>query len=348
MDKAKELRNVVGYDWKTLVPSFLTDADRVFDFDSISSSPDNIRYLLERLTGVHYEVLIRQLSLPHLLEIFATYMSSFALVYAREDVAEEYKKSTLGAIKAGAIEGGTKLVLKQGFGRPYGTNYQGLASSQGTLTDESDLIHIGRGIYLRMITKIPIVTQALKFDSIPFYAEHTFSYFAANSAELEIKQWALGEGLSNFTYVPLTATREVPPIIITPTSIYTTIQMYLNVDIYFKPASPDTAREVITLQLEKRDWPHDRFQYHLQYITFGSYGKASHLVVADTATEETSEITTAIKKIEDELKDATKEAAHSVQSAAENVNVVAERVQDAVQKDQSSKQQYKKDDDIII
>jgi hypothetical protein len=202
--------------------------------------------------------------------------------------------------------------MVEGYGKPYGTTYGSLEQLQGVLSVKSLLIPIGNGMYLRFLDKIPIVTDDLRIDKAPFYAQRPVMYFASNSESQIVKEWVMGSGLLNFSLVPASMQRSVPEIRFTPKYAFLTQNLFLNMDLYFKPSMADKARETYALSVTTSDWPFDRHQYFLQYKHFGNYSTPAGALAPS---DETVMIADVVKKIEDTINTDVKETAKMASEA---------------------------------
>jgi hypothetical protein len=261
------------------------------------------------MSGINYEVAIRELSLEHLRQIWATFASSFALIYVD---ANDNDPLHTAVTRISTQKPLVTLKLVEGHGRPYGTTYGNLEAIQGVLNPDTKLVPLGNGIFMRFLTRIPTITDELKIDENPFYAQRPIMYFASNSQSTEVTEWVFGDGLLNFALVPCSIQQAVPDVRFTPRYAFLTQSLYLNMDLHFKPVQPDKAREVIALGIQTNDWPYDRHQYFLEYRNFGNYSTPTADIKVP---EETALIVDAVKKIEKAIDQDIKDASAATDSA---------------------------------
>lgn len=306
-DKAATLRSITEYPWRTFQPSFMAPGDIAIDARIFTSSKDYVRQFIETLTGTSYDILIRQLHAPHMRIIFSTYLSGFGLLYHMADDTRELKES-FDNYNPSAVNG--KLLLVPGYGTPYGTSYPALATLQGTLTEEEKLIPIGWGYYIRLLKKVPKPTDTLRFDTTSFMNQHPYAYFTSNNAALDVKSWVIADGLWNFALIPTSSKSSIPSVRFTPRFSYTTLNLFLNLELYYKPSVPAEAREKVQLNLVEEAWPLNRYQFWTKYIHWGPYCAP---VNPEVAKEESVMLADVIKDIEGKIKADTKEGAASDQ-----------------------------------
>lgn len=322
-DRAASLRQILGYEWKTLVPAHQASGATVYSEKMLASSKEVVRHLIESLTGINFEIAIREMQVPHLRKIWATYLSSFALLYVDEQAA--FGTGINDVVDISTLS----LQLQEGHGRPYGTSYTLLEAAQGLLDSETVLIPIKAGIYMRVIKKLPVALDELHVLQ-DFFAQHPVMYYGSNSVTEEAEQWVLDDGLVNFAYFPTFDAAAVPSVMFTSRYAYVTHGLFLNIDMYYRPVSPDSAREVYSLNLEKKEWPFERFKFFLDYITFGPYAKP---VVQGLPDAEEALVADAVKKIEAVMTTDVKEAAHSAEQAGpaadQAVKNVAREIKDS-------------------
>lgn len=326
-DKALELRTIMNYQWRTLVPATWRNGDRVLSPSSYMGNQDNIRYLIESICGMNYEIAIREMALPHIRKIWATFVSSFAILYVNENDNEPLYNA-ISSTRMRSLDT-TSLNAVEGHGKPYGTTYSILESKQGALNDKTVLIPLGFGLYLRFLTKIPVVTDDLRGDQTPFYAQHPVLYFSSNSVDVEVTDWVIDEGLLNFTLVPLPGAQSVPEVRFTPKYAYLTQALFLNMDLRFSPTSPQPARETVDVSVVTSDWPFDRHQFFLTYKHFGVYSSPSHM---DQAPEDQQLVADAIKKIENAIEKDEQQAADNAKLAGQATTESAKEAEKEVEK----------------
>lgn len=326
LDKARELREILAYQWRSLIPSTWGEGDRTFSFDHFIGSPDNVRSLIEVMSGINYDVAVKQMSLPHLREIWATFFSSFAIMYFNqsemmtriEDAFTTRKDINLTAIR-----------MVEGHGKPYGTTYASLAQFQGQLTEKTNILPIGGGVYLQLLNQIPIAQDDLRMDPTPFYAEHPVFYFQSNSVTEPVKDWVIGDGLQNFSLIPVLQTPVVPQVRFSPKYTFLTQNLYLQIDLFYRPVQADKPRENYRVGLTTSDWPFDRHQYFLEYKHWGPYATPSAEIKVP---EEQEQIADAVKKIEQTITEQNKQAAEITVAAGTATKEAAVLVEKEVDK----------------
>lgn len=290
-DRARELREILNVSWRTLVPSSWAGAEYSYLPDVYTHSYDQMRRLIEDITGSNYEVVIRELTLPHVQKLFATAISSFGLLYWDRNDTTIMLRHDLPSAKGATVTGAD---LIEGHGNPYGTTYGSLAAIQSPLTPDTDVLKIGTGLYIRFLDKVPVVTHTLQQDS-SFYNQRPVQYFASNSQTVPVTRWIMGDALENFTLIPVHSVADVPAIRITPRNAYLTQGLYINFELFYKPAVSEAAREVFPVRIEELPWDADRHQFFLKHMTFGKYSNT-----ADQSTDlEGKTVVDAVKKIEE-------------------------------------------------
>lgn len=306
-DRARALREVMEYNWKTLIPAQYGAGDEYFDYAILSASPEAVRQMIERLSGINYEIAIRELALPHLRKLWATFVSSFALLYVDKDA------ESAGPLKDAKTWGGDpgKVDLVEGHGSPYGTTYASLEAAQGTLTPKTEILNLGYGLYLRLLSVIPVVTDELRLDEL-FFDRKPVMYFSSNSAKEPVKKWVIADGLANFALLPLFGTSSVPAVKFTPKYAYLTQNLYINTDLYFRPHVAAPSRENYNVGVTTSDWKDDRRYYFLTYTHLGKYSSEG---VPAGAIEDETLVVDAVKKVEDLITQDQKQQATDVKDA---------------------------------
>lgn len=302
-DRASAYRSMLDAQFNSLVPSSWGTGTLVYTAATLKSGKEQVRQLIETLTNKNFEIATRELALPHIRKIWATYFSSFALLYVDDAVVNSFEAMP-GAWKTPA--------LVEGHGRPYGVSYTNLASRQTPVTKEEDFVKISNGIYLRILNKIPVVTDDLSVDK-QFYQEHSSMYFAANSTNQDVEEFVMDSAMLNFALFPVIENTSVPPLVFTSKHAYLTKGLYLNIEMFYRPTAADPAREVTSIGLVHKEWAFERHRYFLEYITFPNY--AERTMGLDATMEDDTLVKHAVEKIEKVMTADNKEAAKSVDEA---------------------------------
>lgn len=331
-DEASRLRQLFNLSWRSLVPSFMADGHTIYDHALLKSSSNSLRHLIEDLVGRNYELAMMELSVPHLRTLWATYFSSFALIYANA------KALNMNTISSEGGKGSNQPILVEGYGKPYGVSYASLAGIQGTIESvEDDLVELTPGIYLRILKKIPTITDNLNFD-VNFYMEHHRKYFSGLADKTtDVTKWVIDDSLLHLTCFPINEVAAIPAVMFTNKFAYITENVFINLEMYFKPQLADTASEIFPIPVVDRAWPYDRLQYFLQYKTFGSYSTVGSNAIASGDTANSNETTKAIEKIERELLKENQEALKIEGDTATNVEKSVKKVEEEVTRTRSEK-----------
>lgn len=303
-DRAAKYRNMIAVQFNSLVPSNWGSGTTTYTFETLRSGHEQVRMLIHTLTNKNFEIAVRELALPHIRKIWATYFSSFALLYVDDAVVNAFDKSNLTVWKMPAIV--------EGHGRPYGVSYTNLASRQKPVTKKEEFIFIAEGIYLRILDQIPVVTDDLSVDK-QFYQEHSSMYFAANASNQKVTDFVVDDAMLNFSLFPVIENTSVPPLVFTAKYAYLTKALYMNIEMFYRPSSADAAREVTPLGLVTKEWGFERHRYFLEYITFGNY--ADRTIGLDATVDEETMVKHAVEKIENVMTKNNVEAAKSVEGA---------------------------------
>jgi hypothetical protein len=319
-DRARQLREILGLSWKTLVPEIWQAGDYSYTPDHYMRSFDDVKRLLENISGMNYEILIRELTLPHIQKMLATVISSFGVLFVRKN--ENAPLARHAQAFATGIEGST-LTLVEGHGSPYGTSYAVLASSQPPMQVETKLLTLGMGLYIRFLEQIPIVILDLKQDP-NFYSQRPVQYFGSNSKKIRIDRWLMGDSMLNFSLVPSHSVSDIPSVKFTPKNVFLTQRLYINFELFYKPSAAEKGRETAKVVTSAQTWDDDRHQYFLEYVNFGRYSTAAN--VGPEA--EAEAIVQTVKKIEDMITQDTNENSKIVENAGSKVKDTLNKVED--------------------
>jgi hypothetical protein len=145
-------------------------------------------------------------------------------------------------------------------------------------------------------------------------------YFASNSAYQQVSEWVFDDGLINFTLLPVSTKHSVPEARFTPRLVFMTQSLFLNMNLYYKPATATKTREEYPLGIVKTEWPYDLHQFFLEYVHFGAYSSPSGEI---KGVEETQTIKDVVKKIEKSITEDVKEGAVAAKEAGVAVDNMA-------------------------
>lgn len=274
-----------GYGAESYATSILESTD--------DTAREHVRRLFTTLSGQSFEMVTRTIANEYIRKIWATNLSSFALLYVDE--------LATGTLKPQDSENfGGKATLVEGFGLPYGMSYTALAGLQGKL-DPSAYIPIGDNAWFVMLRTIPMPNGTLniaeKFvDNTPFYY-----YPAGNDRISDIKEWVFAKPLWNFALAEFKLTYPDVKTLLDRRFIYLAEALYLETNLLYTQTKSDDAPYTIATSLSTRKWPYDKQQYFLEYVCFGDYTSAGGAVLPMPMTESPDLITTLIDKAETEL-----------------------------------------------
>jgi len=283
--RAAVLREILNKQWQTMLPVQLAAGTEVMSSRSISASFRTVRSLLERLTGVSYEVLMRQSTLQHVQKDLATVFSGFCLLYL--DQNSEFSLLTEEADMTVDPAVLPRLQLIVGAGKPYGKDYVALQTIQTADEKDRPYIKLGNGLFCRFHDTLPTVTDTLVTTDNIFMLQHPHNYFSANGETFAVSEFVLAEGLSNFALFPLPPQASLPVAKLTLGYAYPLTGIFVNTDQFYAPIMGDKGREEYPLAVVKKDWHRDRTGYYTDYVTFGAYGITSNVTDSTSALEQT-------------------------------------------------------------
>lgn len=290
--RAAALREILNKQWQTMLPIQLAAGNEVMSSRSVSASFRTVRSLLERLTGVSYEVLMRQSTLPHVQKDLATVFSGFCLLYLDQDSAFSLLTSEADMTVDPSVLPRLQLIV--GAGKPYGKDYVGLQTIQTADEKDRPYIKLGNGLFCRFHDTLPTVTDSLVTTDNIFMLQHPHNYFSADGETFQVSEFVLAEGLSNFALFPLPSPVPLPVTKLTLGYAYPLTGIFVNTDQFYAPLMGDKGREEYALAVLKKDWHRDRTGYYTEYITFGAYGVTTNSLDSTTALEQTEAADTSI------------------------------------------------------
>jgi hypothetical protein len=262
---AAHLRTQLHRTWKTYYPANLIPGDRISEAKTFQSSELEVKRLMEYIAGDAYSVLQRSLFNLPLLEIWATVLSSFALLFRKGP----------GLAHAQQIAG---------KGMPYGTSYQHLADLQ-KIDEAKDLIHLPEtDMYIAFLKKVPLPSSRMSMSD--FHLHRPYYYFPGNGNSLSVEMLTTGESMYNFALRPLRDIGPLPKVLLDKIYAYANDTLYMHVDAQANYKIEDKAYFSFSFPLTKVDWKAEKLAAQIDFITPGSYSTfGSNTAVANPGSE---------------------------------------------------------------
>lgn len=285
--KASDLRRATGKEWSTLMPAQWLYSDEYFATPHISGSRPLLERMLETLTGMNIELIERTIGNPYSRELFATYLSGFALLYYFP--AGIKKEADVNLALSGLISG---------YGMPYGTSYNTLEAKQPA-PKMDDFIAITSVVYMRILNVVPVPTNSLN-ASTEFMVSHPHYYYSSNSALMTVDRWVIAPGLSNFALAPVPKPNTAAKVLLDKRYAYLNQALLIQANMIWTPV-PNTDNTV-TLSLVNRAWNREKNVPNLEYITLTNYGRETEIKSKLETNEEEDAIVKLVAEMEKETK----------------------------------------------
>lgn len=297
-DEAKRLRTILGTEWKSLYPSWLTNGSQAYTTAMLRAEPESVKLLLEMISGQPFDLIKRTITNPYMRENWATILSSFATLYV---VPAETKLEDILT-----DEGKLTAVAVTGHGKPYGVEYPALTALQGAATAD-DFVKVSDFVYLRIHKLIPAPSRHLAIER-DFHLSHRRYYFSGNDDAqtlVAVKKWVFDEGLLHQALVPYKKLADRPLALLDKRYAYSNDYMLLQLDLRYDATSALMSYERINVAPSVREWKQDKFIYFITHNTFGAYCAAAE---GASAVEEQNDVQALISKAEQEIKNVEKSA----------------------------------------
>jgi hypothetical protein len=315
-DKVARIRDIVGHDFKTLMPNHMSFADYTYKVDDLSANSEQFRDLIAKLTGRPYQLAMLELQVARVRTLWATSFSAFACMFVDEAVLD------VNASVKDVIAKPDEATLVVGMGHPYGTDYIKLNSMQfKDGQDDREFFPLIPGVWLKFHHKIPVVQASLVKVSSQFY-NHADLMFQSNGEFENVRGWNISEGMWNHALVPINLVTSVPPLVFTDTFVYLNNDLYVHAERGYRPSSAAKAREDMRLHITEHSWPYNKVQPYIQYLTLGEYSTATE-PSEELPDEKIAEIVTKI----DEANDRSIAEAHA---AASSITDQAARAEETI------------------
>lgn len=280
---AHKLRVITGHqDWSCLLPATLHYNAEYYTTDMLKASPVMLERLLETLTGMNFNLIKRTIGNPYSRELFATYLSSFALMYI---TSEESSNSTEANVATGQ--------LVHGYGKPYGATYESLEAKQGKMNPDM-LVKLTDRVTIRILKKIPLPTDALQ-PQAQFMINFPHFCYVSNSKTLDVTKWVIAPGLMNFALAPMNLKAELSPVVLDKRFAYLNDALFIQTDPMWRPTVAEDS--IASIKSTTRTWNRDMFYEELEYRVLSSYGNSPDIATAIKPEGEETVINTLIKEM---------------------------------------------------
>jgi len=244
-------RKLLNRQWKSLYPASIMQGERLVDTSSIQNSEMEVERLLEMMTGEPFNMIRKALFNEPLSEIWATFMSSFCMLYKKT------KKMDVG-------------VLISGQGNPYGVTYTQLADMQ-KFDSAKDFIPIPRtDNYIAFLKFIP--TPASDMVVGDFHLQIPYYYFPGNGARIDVKRLTMADGLLHFGLRPVMPLPSDRMILFDKLSIYRNDTLLIQVSNQASYRTDLSPEEYFNAPLTNQKWPGDKVAAQVEFISLGTYG----------------------------------------------------------------------------
>lgn len=284
-DTALRLRNQTRRNFSSLYPSSVMNGDKVFNAGMFTTGnpiadEQMLKSLFESITGQHWNLVKIEIGSEFVKRMYATYLSSFALLYVTPKPLADFAKPDK---KGNSALPSLSPYLVSGHGKPYGLSYDALESRQGVTDSVADYIQVTDNVYIRFLNTIPIPTTSMTVDA-DFYARLPYFYYAANSAKISgIKNWVMSEGLLNFATFPLSSNLDKAPALLTPKQAYINDRLLIQPDMVYSIGSSASGDEKFSIPLVETSWSYDIWNTLIRYVKPGSYSAISSAASVDVS-----------------------------------------------------------------
>lgn len=283
---AEKLRKMIGREWKTYYPSNLIEGDRLVDVATFKASVLDLERLLEYMTGEPFAMIRKALLNDPLSRLWATYLSSFALLYKKTDKME-------------------RAVLIEGDGRPYGRTYAELAELQGVTKE--DLIQIPKtDLHLVFLKEVPL--PALELGISDFHLQIPYYFFPGNGKTLKVGKLTSGLGLLHLALRPVANVSIDEKVVFDKFNAYRNDTLVLQVSNLASFSTDLAANEYFNVPLAPTRWLGDKSASQIDFIAFGNYGGSSSPNAGPEAGSVAQEVIQLTQEMRAELERANKDS----------------------------------------
>jgi hypothetical protein len=296
LDRAKEHRLRLHHDYKGMYPAEMIYGQRVIDptqyigtLDPNSPRKGELRILMEDIFGLSWNLIKMQIGNEYLSKMYATFLSSWGLLYT---VARPSADDSNG-------DESNDFLLIEGYGRPYGKTYSGLASINNKGAKLEEMIQVNESVYILPLHKIPMPDiNQLSIDP-DFYMDYPEYYYASNGESFDVKHgFVMDEGLLQLSTLPMIPETVVPNALFDKRYIYVNDALYFQFNSNFLLPDADSDAEGIAVPLNVLTWTQDKWNVNIRYVINGDYVQAGDSANDGTATPINELVTTMEQQVQ--------------------------------------------------
>lgn len=300
-DVAKYLRSAITRDFKSLYPSKLIYGDQVHSPGHYSAAlgevakEEALKRLFETMTGISYPIIKSEIGSEFIKKIYATYLSSFALLYVAPT-------DTMKGLKGKELVAATTKYLVTGYGFPYGCTYDMLANKQPAPKEE-DFIQITPDVCIRFLKNVPKPVEDFKYNP-DFVDMQPYYYYSCNSEMMEVNEWLMDDGALHFAMAPISTRSTKPFALLDKVYGYLNDRLVQQTSLNYSLTGLANADDNFSIPLSENAWPYDKYKYHLKYIKFSNYSTST----SSAAGVESTDINKLVTEMEVSMQQAKKES----------------------------------------
>lgn len=300
---AAAFRATYKREWRSFYPSNIFRGDRRTSVKTLQDSPDGIelRYMLESMSGVPYSAVKREVMVDVHASIWASYLSSFALLFRSDEEIIEIPFMAESGEEAPAPKHipSKKLnfVRIDGNGKPWGVSYSTLELLQ-QFDPAKDYKRLpDTNVYIAFLKTVPLPSDRMSYDV--WGIGRNYYYYAGSATNTKTFANVVSmEGLKHMHMRPLhqVSKSETFKFVLDKLYVYLNETMFINADARGHYDTAFESGENMVLPLIQKKWPGDQIQINVDYITFTGYGNVATKITSALKGEEGS-----VKKLVGEM-----------------------------------------------
>lgn len=303
---AAKTRVLVGREWKSLYPSSLVMGDRSIELSVLRNSKREMEQLFEYLSGQHFELIRRNLFSPYTREIWATALSSFALLLLKDTAGVGVeKKEAKNPLSVGS---GLSYQMVPGFGMPYGKTYEDLMRIQKFTND--DVIDLTDEVAIVLLNRYPMPESNLAITQLAHNRQ--YYYCPGNGSHVEIKRLCYDDSMLHYHLRPVDSMIDAITVFFDKIYAYNNDALVLQPDIAMKLQNNSEEKYGWSIPFSDKDWQLKKNVAFVEYAALPPYGKVTAVISpsdapAESVTKLVTEMEKSIKKAEADTVVATEE-----------------------------------------
>jgi hypothetical protein len=300
-----KIRKVMNRTWQSMYPATLTDSARMMKVGILLSDDLQFQRLFETMSNQSYEFIKREMEIPEVRKIWATFLSSFALLYHRNSASSNWTMSA-------------------GDAYPYGLTFGALETLQNfDLSKDVKALPGLPNVGIALLKKFPTPGFELALGTYGYGEPYYYYKGVGNGNAKEITYVVWDEGCLHYGLRPVATIGEeaYSKYYFDKGFAYANDTFIMQINSRFHFDSGLVNEEQTSIALTERAWKNEIVSSFVKYIMFGKYSTAA---TPGAPVEKEQSISKLLKEMDKEAEDVYKKNPVIAEGDKDKPEVVSE------------------------